>query len=296
MVLAAMIWGLSFSAQKSSASLPPFTIGATRSFIASIFLVFVIMVFDKATKNGRRLFSKEKPIDFNRFELIGGAICGAILAFATFFQQTGINAGTDAGKSAFITALYVVLVPIYALFLKKSVPANVWGGIIIAVVGFYFLCIDGEFSIAASDVYVIICALIFPIHILAIDKFSPKCDGIRMSCIQFIVCGIISLILALIAERPFDTSEILSCIGPLLFLGIGSCGIAYTLQIIGQRNVNPATASIILSLESVFGVVGSAIVHSETMSTREYIGCIVVFAAVILSQLDFENFKKRKNQ
>ena len=121
MVIAAMIWGLSFSAQKSASSLPPFTIGATRSFIASVFLVFVIMIFDKATKNGRRLFSREKPIDFNKYELVGGAICGAILAFATFFQQTGINAGTDAGKSAFITALLLFLMYELSYLWQKSV-------------------------------------------------------------------------------------------------------------------------------------------------------------------------------
>ena len=166
-----------------------------------------------------------------------------------------------------------------------------------AVVGFYLLCITESFTIVPADVFVLICALIFPIHILTIDKFSPMCDGVRMSCIQFFTATLVNSVLALILEAPIDFALIGKCIFPLLFLGIGSSGIAYTLQIIGQRGTNPAAASILMSLESVFGVVGGAIFLSESMRVREYIGCIVVFAAVIISQLDFSDFlKKRKTK
>ena len=296
LIVAAMIWGFAFSAQKAAENVPPLTIGAARSLFAAIFLVFVVMIFDKATNNGRHLFSKEKIIDLTRVEIIGGAICGAVLALASFFQQFGINSGTDAGKSSFITALYVVLVPIYALALKKRAPINVWLSMPFAVLGFYFLCITDSFTIVFSDLFVLICALIFPIHILAIDKFSPICDGIRMSMVQFFTATVINTVLALIFESPINFTTLGEAIFPILFLGIGSSGIAYTCQIIGQRGTNPAAASILMSLESVFGVVGSALFLSEQMSGREYIGCVVVFAAVILSQLNFDSLIKHRKQ
>lgn len=292
LLLAAVIWGFAFVAQKASDGVPPFTLGAARSFLAGIFLIFVITIFDKATKSGRHLFSfKNKRIDFGKYELIGGVICGVILALASFFQQAGINSGTSAGKASFITALYVVLVPIYALILKRRAKINVWISIAIAVVGFYLLCIDGDFGIVPSDALVIASSLIFPIHILAIDKYSPLCDGIRMSCIQFFTAGVVNTVFALILESPINTGAVLDAILPILFLGIASSGIAYTLQIVGQKGVNPAPASLILSLESVFGVIGSAIILSEKMSPREYVGCAVVFFAVVLSQIEFPSKK-----
>ena len=294
LIIAAMIWGFAFSAQKAAEAVPPLTIGAVRSFFAAIFLVFVVVMFDKALNNGRRLFSRKKIIDLTRVEIIGGIICGSVLTLASFFQQFGINGGTDAGTASFITALDVVLVPVYALALKKRAPINVWFSMPFAVVGFYCLCITDGFTIVPSDVFVLICALIFPIHILVIDKFSPMCDGIRMSMVQFFAAFVINTLLALIFESPIDYTVAKDAIFPLLFLGIGSSGIAYTCQILGQRGTNPAAASILMSLESVFGVVGSAIFLSEKMSGREYVGCIVVFTAVILSQLNFDSIIKPK--
>lgn len=295
LTMAAMIWGFAFSAQKAAESVPAFTLGMARSFIAAFFLIIVTVIFDKVFHTGRTLFSKKKIVDFNKSELIGGAVCGMILALASFFQQYGINSGTEAGKASFITALYVVLVPVYALALRKKAPINVWISMPIAVIGFYFLCITGDFEMSLPDVFVFICALIFPIHILTIDKFSPLCDGIRMSCIQFFTAGAVNLILALIFEAPIQAGEIAKCILPILFLGIGSSGIAYTLQIIGQKGANPAAASILLSLESVFGVIGSALFLGEVMTAREYIGCAVVFIAVILSQINIDSLFKKNN-
>lgn len=295
-LIAAMLWGFAFSAQKDAASLSAFTIGAVRSIFATVFLLLMLPQLDKLTKNGRKLITKGKFLDFNKTELIGGTICGAILTIASAFQQYGIGDGTDAGKAAFITALYVVIVPILSLTYGKKSPINVWISVGIAVIGFYLLCIKSDFSIVASDILILLCAAIFAGHIIAIDTFSPRCDGVRMACIQFFSAFIFNSILALILESPIDFAAIGDVLPALLYLGICSSGIAYTLQIVGQGmdNVNPAVASVILSLESVFGVVGGALFCGEVMSGREYAGCAIVFVAVILSQIDFKPFKKVK--
>ena len=293
---AAVIWGFAFAAQDAASDMGAFTLGFARSVVAGIFLIGVVIAFDKITGSGRRLFSKD-GIDLNRTELVGGVIIGTVLTAASAFQQIGINSGTDGGKAAFITALYVILVPIYALALKKRAPINVWISVAIAVVGFYLLCIKDDFSIALSDLLVIAASMIFPIHILTIDHFSPKCDGIRMSMVQFFTAALLNLIIALITEGIGEFGTVLPNILPVLFLGIGSSGIAYTLQIIGQKDVNPAVASIILSLESVFGVIGTALFLGQTLTPREYIGCAVVLVAVILSQIDTSAlFKKNKSK
>ena len=292
---AAMLWGFAFTAQKESEALSAFAIGAVRSFIATLFLFAMIPLLDKAFKNGRRLISKEKWLDINRTELIGGAVCGAILTVATAFQQTGLNTGTDAGKAAFITALYVLIVPIVSLLFGKRSPINVWISVGIAVVGFYLLCVKDDLTVLPSDALVLICAFIFSFHIIAIDHFSPKCDGVRMSCVQFFVAFVLNTICSLIFDGAPNFPQIAENLPTLAYLGVCSSGIAYTLQIIGQRDANPAVASIILSLESVFGVVGGAMFLGEAMSPREYIGCAIVFLAVILSQLDISSHKKRSS-
>lgn len=285
LLLTAAIWGFAFSAQKAAEQIPPFALGALRSAVAAVFLTFAVIVFDKITHTGRSLFSREKKIDITRTELIGGMICGTALTLASFFQQAGMNSGADAGKTSFITALYVVLVPVYALFLGKRAKLHVWISVVIAAVGFYFLCITDSFSIEIHDLTVFICALVFPLHIIFIDIFSPRCDGIRMSLVQFVTATVLNLLLMLVFEDVPAPVAVFENLFSILFLGIGSSGIAYTLQIIGQKNYDPTAASIIMSLESVFGVIGSALFLGERMSAREYIGCIIVFAAVILSQL-----------
>ena len=290
---AAVIWGFAFAAQDAASNMGAFTLGFARSIVAGLFLIGVVIVFDKILGNGRQLFSK-KGIDINKTELISGAIIGTVLVIASAFQQIGINSGTDGGKAAFITALYVVLVPVYALALKKKAPINVWISIMIAVVGFYFLCIKNDLTIDTSDILVIAASMIFPIHILTIDHFSPKCDGIRMSFVQFFTAAVLNLVIAIITESATDFALIFPNILPILFLGIGSSGIAYTLQILGQNGVNPAAASIILSLESVFGVIGTALFLGKTLTPREYLGCAIVLIAVILSQIDLGTLIKKK--
>lgn len=293
MLIAAGIWGFAFSAQKAAADVPAFTLVFARSILGTVFLFFLIMILDKMTKNGRRLVSR-KGLDFTKVELIGGIACGGVLSIASVLQQSGIVNGTDAGKAGFITALYVVLVPVFGLAIKRRSPINAWISVAIAVVGFYLLCIEGDFSIEASDALVLMCAVVFTMHILVIDHYSPRCDGVRMSCIQFAVVTVVTLVCALIFESPMNFSVIGAAIGPIMMLGIGSSGIAYTLQIVAQRDINPAVGSVIMSLESVFAVIGGSIVFGEKMTDREYLGCAVVFVAVILSQLDFKSFKKKK--
>ena len=294
MLIAAAIWGFAFVAQKEAAAVPAFTLVFARSLLGTVFLFFLIMLLDRVLKTGRRLVSK-KGLDFTKTEIIGGAACGMVLSLASVLQQSGMNNGTDAGKSAFITALYVVIVPVFGLILKRRAPINAWISVAIAVVGFYLLCITDGFSLEFSDALVLLCAVVFAVHILVIDRFSPRCDGVRMSCIQFAVVTVITLIFSLILESPMKVDAIGAAIWPIVMLGIGSSGIAYTLQIVAQRNVNPAVASVIMSLESVFGFLGGALVLGETMSTRQYIGCAIVFTAVLLSQLDFTSLGKKKS-
>ena len=291
---AAIIWGFAFAAQDAASEMNAFSLGFWRSLVGGFFLISVIIALDKLLGTGRKLISK-KGIDINKTELIGGMIIGAVLATASAFQQIGINRGTDGGKAAFITALYVVLVPIYALALKKRAPVNVWISVAIAIVGFYLLCITEDVTVASSDILVVVSAMLFPIHILTIDHFSPKCDGVRMSMVQFFTAALINLVIALVTAGGTSLSFAVPMLLPILFLGIGSSGIAYTLQIVGQKGVNPAVASIILSLESVFGVIGTALFLGQTLSPREYLGCAVVLVAVILSQIDLKAiFKKEK--
>ena len=294
--IAAVIWGFAFAAQDAASDMGAFTLGFARSIVAGFFLIGMVIIFDKLLGTGRQLFSK-KGIDLTKTEIIGGVIIGAVLVVASAFQQIGINSGTDGGKAAFITALYVILVPVYALALKKKAPFNVWISIAIAVIGFYFLCIKDDLTVAPSDLLVVAASMIFPIHILTIDHFSPKCDGIRMSMVQFFTAAALNLVIALVAEGPGEFTLIFPNILPLLFLGIGSSGVAYTLQILGQKDVNPAVASIILSLESVFGVVGTALFLGQTLTPREYFGCAIVLVAVVLSQIDVkEMIKKRRTR
>ena len=289
--LASIFWGFAFVAQDLVADIKPITVGMVRWFIGAIFLFFAIIIWDKATKSGRKLISKGK-LDFTKTEIRGGIVMGIIISIASIFQQMGINQGTTGGKAAFITALYVVLVPIYALFLKKHVKAHVWVAIFVAVIGFYLLCIKEGEGIVPSDFWVIMSAMIYPIHILTIDHFAPKCDCIRMSCLQFFFAFIINGCFAFVLESPIQWGAISTHILPFLYLGIFSSGIAYTLQIVGQKNVNPTVASLILSLESVFGLIGGMIILGDKLTVKEYIGAGLIFFAVIISQIEF----KKKNR
>ena len=295
LLLASIIWGFAFPAQKIVESVPPMAVIALRSVIATLFLFPMAFLFDHIQKNERHFVSR-RGLDFTRYELIGGGVIGVIYGIASGVQQMGLSEGTDGGKGAFISALYVVIVPLIGLVLGRRVRPLVWGGIVMAVVGFYLLCIKGDFTMTKGDLLILLCAFIFAFHILAVDHFSPKCDGVRMSLVQFFVSAIVMTILSLIFEGPLDFSLVLPCLLPLLYLGIGSSGVAYTLQIVGQRITSPAVATLILSLESVFGVIGSMLVLGEKMTVREVIGSVIVFSAVVLAQLPEREKKKAEKE
>ena len=292
LILAAAIWGLAFSMQKSAEAVPPFTLGALRSIIAAVFLFAMLPFSSKLSDTGAMDAPQKRPL-FTKAELVGGILCGAVLAIATFFQQAGIASGVDAGKASFITSLYVIFVPVYYLFMKRRAPINIWISIVIAAVGFYLLCINGSFGIAKEDLTVLVCSLLFPFHIMFIDHFVKCCDPIRLSIVQFLSGTVINLIFALIFEPLPTPPLILSALPAIIYLGIMSSGVAYTLQMIGQRGTAPWAATIILSLESVFGVLGGALLLGEVLSPREYVGCAVIFIAVILSQLDFSSITNK---
>ncbi len=286
---AAILWGFSFVAQKATVIVPTFTLLFSRSIVAVFFLIPAVALFDRFSNNGRKIISiKEKKIGITKRELLGGTLCGAFLFAASALQQAGI-ANTDAGKTSFITALYVVIVPIYALLIGRKSPINAWIGIGIAVIGFYLLCIKENFTIAPSDLLVFACAFAFALQIMTVDMLLPTCDGVRISLVQFSAVTVFSFIAALIFELPFVFSGIIEVLPQILFLGIGSSGIAYTLQIVGQKNTEPAVASILLSLESVFGAVFSAMFLHERMSAKEYAGCAVVLIAVLISEIDIKS-------
>ena len=296
MLLAAALWGFAFSAQKNLSDVSALAVIWSRNILATVFLFVLIAPLDKIRGTKRRLFTRGIIPDFNKRELIGGVLCGIVLGVASAFQQYGIADGTDAGKSSFITALYVVIVPILGLFLKKKPSLNTIIGVVLAVVGFYLLCINDSFSIAPSDLLVLVCAFIFALHIIVIDAFGEGTDGVRLSCVQFFTAFVITLVVSLITEgvsavAPIFESEV--ALLSVVYLGIMSSGVAYTLQIVGQKGFDPSIASIILSLESVFGAIGGAILHSEVMSAKEYIGCAIVFSAVIISQIDFKKMLQK---
>lgn len=290
-ILAAFIWGTAFVAQDLCAdSIGAFAFNATRYFIAVLALLVVILISDKLKKNKPTLTAQEKKAA-NKQLWLGGLCCGAALAIASNFQQAGLVAGTDAGKAGFITALYVVLVPVFGLFFKRKVSLPTWIAVMLSVVALYLLCIKGDFSLAPGDLLVLVCAVCFAVHILVIDHFTAYCDGVKLSCLQFLFAGIISTICMFIFE-DVDFAAILSCALPLLYVGIFSCGVGYTLQILAQKDSNPTVVTILLSLESVFAVIAGAIILKQQMTVREYIGCAIMFAAVILAQVQFPTRQK----
>ena len=190
------------------------------------------------------------------------------------------------GKAGFITALYVVLVPVFGLFFRRKISLPVWIAVALSVLALYLLCIKGSFSLSPGDLLILICAVCFAVHILVIDHFTAYCDGVRLSCLQFLFAGVISTVCMFLFE-DVDFAAIWGCILPLLYVGIFSCGVGYTLQILAQKGSNPTVVTILLSLESVFAVIAGAIILKQQMSVREYIGCGVMFAAVLLAQIDF---------
>lgn len=298
LLLTALIWGIAFVAQSEGGdAVGPFSFNTVRSIIGGAVLIPAIMFLDK-------LNLCHKPANWaeKKTLIIGGIVCGIILSVASNLQQLGITYGAEAGKAGFLTACYVVLVPILGLFLKKKCGINVWVSVALTLVGLYLLCINGKFVLEKSDTLLILCALIFSIHILVIDYLSPKVDGVRLSCIQFFVSGIISGVPMFALEmKPFSGGINNWCLQfasvdawiPILYAGICSCGIAYTLQIVGQQGVNPTVASLLLSLESVFSVIAGWVLLHEVLSVKALIGCLLIFIAVVLAQIPIKSRKQK---
>lgn len=290
LLLTAIIWGSSFVAQRAGMDyIEPFTFNGIRSIIGGLVLIPVIFLLAKLDRKAedegpekKQLTEEEKKTE-RKVLLIGGLCCGIALFVASSLQQIGV-AYTTAGKAGFITALYVILVPIMGLFLGKKVRPIVWLCLVFFVIGLYLLCMKGSFAISKGDFLVLLCACFFAVHILVIDYFSPKTDGVKLSCIQFLVCGIISLVPMFAVETPV-LARIFDCWLPILYAGVLSCGVAYTLQVVAQKNTNPTIASMLLSLESVFAVIAGVIILHEQISMRELIGCVLMFAAIVVAQL-----------
>lgn len=278
-VLAAFIWGTAFAAQSVAAdSIEAFTFNAVRSVIAFVTLLIASVLFARL----RAKRGEGKKRDW-RALITGGVSCGVLLTVAANLQQLGL-AETSAGKAGFITALYVVLVPIFGIFFRRRATLQVWIGALLAVAGLYFLCITDSFTVSRSDFYVFLCAIVFAIHIFCIDHFVAKADGVELSCVQFLTVAVISGVCALIFETP--TLPALAAGAPqLLYCGVLSSGVAYTLQILSQKDSDPTVVTILLSLESVFSVLAGAVLLGDRLSGREYLGCGLMFAAVLLAQV-----------
>ena len=292
--LAAVIWGVAFVAQSVGMEyVGPFTFNAVRSIIGGLVLIPCIFLLDhlKGGEKKERVSEEEKKKS-RRTLLRGGICCGLCLCVASNLQQIGITC-TTVGKAGFITAMYIILVPVLGIFMKKKIGMQIWISVAAGVVGLYLLCMTESFSLSRGDAYVLLCALVFSFHILTIDHFSPLVDGVKMSCIQFLVSGILSGILMFLFEKP-EIGAILRAWMPILYAGVMSCGVAYTLQIVGQKDMNPTVASLILSLESVVSVLSGWVILGQKLSARELTGCVIMFGAIILAQLPERTLNKGK--
>ena len=292
---ASLIWGLAFVAQSDAADLvPPFTFNALRSFIGAA----ALYLFYKVTNREKTSFFPKEKGERNQY-YIAAAVCGLMLTISVNLQQFGLAAypsGAAAeARGGFITALYVVLVPVISFFMGKKTSPVIWISVLVALGGFYLLCLSGGIGgIYIGDLLIFICAVSFSLHIISIDKFVGVTGGVKLSVMQFTVVGVLSSVLALIFERP-ELSNILAAAPQILYLGIMSSGVAYTLQIVGQKYAEPSVASLSMSLESVFAAFGGWLISGNTLSARELCGCALVFAAIIAAQLP-EMMASRKNR
>ncbi len=283
LLLTALIWGCAFVAQSVGMDhVGPLTFQCTRSLIGSLFLIPVFLYVDHSKKKANTYTTP--TAEDKKTLLKAGIVCGIIMTIAANLQQIGIQY-TTTGKAGFITAMYILIVPIIGLFFKQKVAPKLWGCVAIAAAGLYLLSVtDGFSSINKGDFYIFLCAIAFACHIIVVDYYVDMVDGVRLSFLQFLVCGILSGILMFIFETP-SWDGMMSAAPSILYAGVMSCGIGYTLQIIGQKYTSPTVASLILSLESVFAVLGGIVVLSQIPTPRETLGCILMFIAIIIPQL-----------
>lgn len=277
--LAAMIWGAAFVAQTVGMDyVEPFTFQASRSLLGSLILLPVIAVLDKRGNDKKPVTKADK-----NYLLLSGLVCGLFLFTACSLQQLGLQY-TTAGKSGFLTSLYIILVPLLGLFLKKKVRPWIWISVVLAACGLYLLCGGGAFSLGKGELLTLGCAAAFSFHILAIDHVSAKVDGVRLSSIQFFVCAVLSAVVMCMTESP-SWEAVKQCWLPIAYAGVLSSGVGYTFQIIGQAHTEPTVASLLMSLESVFSVVFGWLLLHQALSAPELLGCALVFGGVVLAQL-----------
>lgn len=283
--LTAFIWGTAFVAQRvGMEKIEPMTFNAARMFLAFIGLSIVSLFFIKKENEKLDLLTQTEQAEYKKDTVIGGIFCGIFLAFASMFQQAGI-VYTTAGKAGFITAMYILFVPVlnFCLF-KRRTSFLVWIAVLMGIIGMYLLCVKEGFSLNYGDSLLIICAILFSGHILCCDHFVKLGNPVRISMIQFITAAVISTVAAFIAEMP-NVDKLVSAVVPILYCGIVSGGIGYTLQMVGQRFTDPTIASLLLSLESVFALLAGVVFLREKMGMREIFGCVILFFAILIVQL-----------
>lgn len=283
LLITAIIWGSAFVAQSDGMNyVQPFTYNGIRTLLGGIVLIPVIALLRKLPKKDNGKSTEKAPL---KTTITGGLCCGVLFFIAGMLQQYGISM-TTAGKAGFVTALYVVIVPVIGFIIYRRTTLKVWICSLIAIAGFYLLCINEGFSVSLGDLLVLLCAVVYAIHIMTVDRFNSKnIDGTLMSCIQFFTAGTIMLICMFVFEQP-DIGSILAAWLPICYAGIMSCGVAYTLQIIGQKYTDPTVATLLMSLESVFAALSGWLILNESLSLKEFAGCVLVFIAVILAQIN----------
>ncbi len=282
--MAATVWGVAFVAQSVGMDyVGPYTFIAVRNVVALAVLVPCAIFMDR-NRQGKGTEERHYQKEDKKVLVIGGICCGICLFTASTLQQFGVKY-TTVGKAGFITAMYLVIVPVFGLFLKKKTGFKVWIAVVLASLGLYLLCITkGDFRLQKGDLYMLGCAAVFAVHILVIDHFSPLVDGVKLSCIQTFTNAVLGAVMMLLLEQP-HLSEIIAAWLPILYAGALSSGVGYTFQIIGQKGMNPTAASLILSLESVISVLAGWLLLHQVLTTREIAGCVLAFAAIILVQL-----------
>ena len=299
LMLTALIWGIAFVAQTTGGdAIGPFSFSGIRCIIGALALSVAIPILDRMGLTARKPVTREEKL----FLLKAGLIVGLIFFLAANMQQVAISMGASTGKAGFLTACYSVMVPVLGVFLGKKCGLNIWIGVGLTFLGLYLLCINGAFVLTGVDTLLLLCALFFSFHILAIDHYSPLLDGVRLARLQFIINAILSLIVAAFTEIHIGTPAAHDWLAALatadawialLYAGVCSCGIAYTLQIVGQQDVNPTIASIIMSLEAVFSALAGWLILKQYLSLKQITGCALIFAAVVLAQIEFPIRKKK---
>jgi len=275
-IAASIIWGFAFVAQTTGSDhISPFFFNGTRFLLGMITLLPVALIFEK---------NEHDPVKMKK-TVICGSITGTILFFASYFQQLGIEITKSPGKSGFITGLYMVLVPIVGVFMKKRTPLRCWIGALLGAVGLFLICTNGgKLIFTLGDLVLIAAAVVFAFHIISIDSFGHSVYSLRFTIVQFVSCAVINMACAFIFEEP-TIVQIKDAAIPILYCGILSCGVAYTFQVLGQKRSEPTSAAIIFSTEAVFSAIGGALLLNEVMHTEAYIGCALIFAGIIISQV-----------